>query len=200
MNFSAVTVVMPPITVKTNQLKPITMKKKMIPFFGSILLFGLFSCKQTEMVSNTVPELDIERYMGPWYEIARFDHSFERGLVGCMANYTLQSDGMVKVTNTGFKGGLDGKFKESVGKAYRPDDNVPGKLKVSFFMNFYSEYNVLELSPDYRFALIGSKTDNYLWILCRTPQMTQDEIDFLLNSAQSRGYDTSKLIWVEHEK
>ena len=176
------------------------MKKKMIPFFGSILLFGMFSCKQTEIVTNTVPELDIERYMGPWFEIARFDHSFERGLVGCMANYTLQSDGTVKVTNTGFKGSLDGKYKESVGKAYRPDDKVPGKLKVSFFMNFYSEYNVLELSPDYRFALIGSKTDNYLWILCRTPQMMQDEIDYLLKSAQSRGYDTSKLIWVEHEK
>ena len=176
------------------------MNKKMIPFFGSILLFGMFSCKQTEIVSKTVPELDIERYMGPWYEIARFDHGFERGLVGCKANYTLQSDGMVKVTNTGYKNSFDGKYKESVGKAYRPDDMEPGRLKVSFFMNFYSEYNVLELSPDYRFALIGSKTDNYLWILSRTPQLSQDELDFLLKSAQSRGYDTSKLIWVEQKQ
>ena len=78
------------------------MNKKMIPFFGSILLFGMFSCKQTEIVSKTVPELDIERFMGPWYEIARFDHSFERGLVGCMANYTLECDGMVKVSNSGY--------------------------------------------------------------------------------------------------
>ena len=176
------------------------MKKKMIPFFGSILLFSMFSCKQTEMATKTVPELDIERYMGPWYEIARFDHGFERGLVGCKANYTLQSDGMVKVTNTGYKNSFDGKYKESVGKAYRPDDMEPGRLKVSFFMNFYSEYNVLELSPDYRFALIGSKTDNYLWILSRTPQLSQDELDFLLKSAQSSGYDTSKLIWVEQKQ
>lgn len=176
------------------------MKKKMIPIVSSILLFGLFSCKQTQIATNTVPELDINKYMGPWYEIARFDHSFERGLVGCMANYNLQSDGTVRVTNTGYKESLDGRYKESVGKAYRPDDNVPGKLKVSFFMNFYSEYNVLELSPDYHFALVGSKNDKYLWILCRTPELTQDETDFLLNSAISRGYDTSKLIWVEHKK
>ena len=176
------------------------MNKKMIPFFGSILLFGMFSCKQTEIVSKTVPELDIERFMGPWYEIARFDHSFERGLVGCKANYTLQSDGMVKVTNTGYKNSFDGKYKESVGKAYRPDDMEPGRLKVSFFMNFYSDYNVLELSPDYRFALIGSKTDDYLWILSRTPQLPKADLDFLLKSAQSRGYDTSKLIWVEQKQ
>ena len=175
------------------------MKKKMIPFFGSILLFSMFSCKQSEMITNTVPEFDIERYMGPWYEIARFDHSFERGLVGCKANYALQSDGMVKVTNMGYKNDFDGKYKESVGKAYRPDDMEPGRLKVSFFMNFYSEYNVLELSPDYRFSLIGSKSDKYLWILSRTPKMAQDEIDFLLKSAQARGYDTSKLIWVEQK-
>lgn len=174
------------------------MKKKIIPFLSGIMLLGLFSCKPTEIVTTTVKELDIERYMGPWYEIARFDHSFERGLVGCMANYELQSDGKVKVTNTGYRKSLDGKFKESVGKAYRPDDNVPGKLKVSFFLNFYSEYNVLELAPDYRYALIGSKSDSYLWILSRTPELSQDDLDFLLGSAKARGYDTSKLIWVEH--
>lgn len=174
------------------------MKKKIIPFLSGIMLLGLFSCKHTEIVTTTVKELDIERYMGPWYEIARFDHRFERGLVGCMANYELQSDGKVKVTNTGYRKSLDGKFKESVGKAYRPDDNVPGKLKVSFFLNFYSEYNVLELAPDYRYALIGSKSDSYLWILSRTPELSQDDLDFLLGSAKARGYDTSKLIWVEH--
>lgn len=104
----------------------------------------------------------------------------------------------LKVTNTGYRKVPDGKFKESVGKAYRPDDNVPGKLKVSFFLNFYSEYNVLELAPDYRYALIGSKSDSYLWILSRTPELSQDDLDFLLGSAKARGYDTSKLIWVEH--
>ncbi|MDO5341728.1 MAG: lipocalin family protein [Bacteroidia bacterium] len=174
------------------------MKKKIIPFLSGIMLLGLFSCKPTEIVTTTVKELNIERYMGSWYEIARFDHRFERGLVGCMANYELQSDGKVKVTNTGYRKSLDGKFKESVGKAYRPDDNVPGKLKVSFFLNFYSEYNVLELAPDYRYALIGSKSDSYLWILSRTPELSQDDLDFLLGSAKARGYDTSKLIWVEH--
>ena len=180
------------------QLKHTVMKKKIIPFLSGIMLLGLFSCKHAEIVTTTVKELDIERYMGPWYEIARFDHSFERGLVGCMAHYELQPNGKVKVTNTGYRKSLDGKFKESVGKAYRPDDNVPGKLKVSFFLNFYSEYNVLELAPDYRYALIGSKSDSYLWILSRTPELSQDDLDFLLGSAKARGYDTSKLIWVEH--
>ena len=181
------------------QLKHTVMKKKIIPFLSGIMLLGLFSCKHAEIVTTTVKELDIERYMGPWYEIARFDHSFERGLVGCMANYELQSDGKVKVTNTGYRKSLDGKFKESVGKAYRPDDNAPGKLKVSFFLNFYSDYNVLELSPDYRYALIGSKTDRYLWILSRTPRLSPDELEFLLSSAKARGYDTTKLIWVEQK-
>lgn len=187
------------MTPKQQFYQPIntTMKKKIFPFLSGILLFSMFSCGQTEIITNTVPELDIERYMGSWYEIARFDHRFERGLVGCMANYELQPDGKVKVTNTGYKNSLDGKFKESVGKAYRPDDEVPGKLRVSFFMSFYSDYNVLELSPDYRYALIGSKSSEYLWILSRTPQLSQEELSFLLYSAQSRGYDTNKLIWVE---
>lgn len=167
---------------------------------GGLSFLGLSSCSTTSSTLNTttVPALDIERYMGHWYEIARFDHPFERGLEGCTADYELQDDGTVKVTNSGYKGSLEGKFKQSVGKARRPDDKVPGQLEVSFFMNFYSQYNVMELSPDYRYVLVGSKSDKYLWILCRTPEMTDQEIDFILTRARMRGYNTDNLIWVRH--
>lgn len=147
--------------------------------------------------TTTVTELDLNRYLGQWYEIARYDHSFERGLVGCMANYSLREDGLIKVLNTGYKGSFDGKYKESEGKARRPDDSVPGKLEVAFFLNFWGGYYVLELDEDYQYVLVGSKTDKYLWILSRTPHMEQEDIDKLLVRAEERGYDISKLIWVD---
>lgn len=167
---------------------------------GGLSFLGLTSCSTTSSTLNTstVPELDIQRYMGHWYEIARFDHPFERGLEGCTADYELMDDGTVQVTNSGYKGSLEGKFKQSVGKARRPDDNVPGQLEVSFFMNFYSQYNVMELSPDYQYVLVGSKSDKYLWILSRTPQMNDKDLEHLLIKARQRGYETDNLIWVRH--
>ncbi len=161
---------------------------------------GLESCSKTitPLDTATVNELDINRYMGMWYEIARFDHCFERNLTGCTAYYELQDDGTVKVTNSGFKGQLDGKFKQSEGKVRRLDDSKPGQLEVSFFWMFYTQYNVLELAPDYRYALVGGKNGKYLWILSRTSTMDKNDIDHLLKQAENRGYDTSKLIWVEH--
>ena len=105
--------------------------------------------------------------------VARYDHIFERGLVGCTASYTLQDNGYIKVVNVGYKKTLDGKYDESVGKARRPNENEQGKLEGTFFANFYADYYVLELAHDYRYVLVGSKTDKYLWILSRTPQMEQ---------------------------
>lgn len=164
------------------------------------LLFGTLctSCRSNDLLmSSTVQTLDLNLYMGTWYEIARFDHPFERGLVGCTANYRLQENGMVKVINSGYKNTLNGEYKESVGKAKRPDNSEPGKLKVAFFLNFYADYYVLELADDYRYALIGSKSSKYLWILSRTPVMAQSDIDLLLSKAAQRGYDTTLLTWVE---
>lgn len=163
-------------------------------------VFGSVACQSdTQINTATVSELDLAKYMGKWYEIARFDHSFERDLVGCTAEYSVQDDGMIKVVNSGYKKTLDGKFEQAEGKAKRPNEAEPGKLKVSFFLNFYSDYFVMELADDYRYALIGSKSDKYLWILSRTAQMDSTDIDFLLNSAQKRGYNTAELIWVEQK-
>lgn len=177
---------------------------KLFTYLCGILGFvGLSSCactKSTPINNSTVAELDINKYMGHWYEIARFDHSFERNLEGCTADYELKNDGTVKVTNSGYRGSLNGKFKQSIGKARRPNENVPGQLEVSFFMDFYSQYNVMELAPDYRFSLVGSKNDKYLWILSRTPEMDGKDLEFVLQQAKNRGYDTNKLIWVKHSK
>jgi len=172
--------------------------KKML-LLVSLFSIGLNACSNEQLNNSTVSELDLNRYVGKWYEIARFDHIFERGLVGCTANYTLQDNGYIKVVNAGYKKTLDGKYDESVGKARRPNEDEPGKLEVAFFANFYADYYVLELASDYRYVLVGSKTDKYLWILSRTPQMEQVDIDFLLKRAKERGYNVDKLIWVEHK-
>ncbi len=172
--------------------------KKML-LLVSLFSIGLNACSNEQLNNSTVSELDLNRYVGKWYEIARFDHIFERGLVGCTANYTLQDNGYIKVVNAGYKKTLDGKYDESVGKARRPNEDEPGKLEVAFFANFYADYYVLELASDYRYVLVGSKTDKYLWILSRTPQMEQVDLDFLLKRAKERGYNIDKLIWIEHK-
>ena len=162
------------------------------------LLFLMNSCNsQDKMIDKTVvKELDIERYLGKWYEIARYDHRFERGLVGVTASYSLRDDGKIKVVNTGFKETINGQKSEAIGKAKIPDPNVPSKLKVSFFWLFYGDYFVFELDENYQWAVIGSSTDKYLWILSRTPQLDETVYYELLNKLTTRGYDIDKLIRV----
>jgi lipocalin len=161
------------------------------------------SCKtQKTMIDKTVvKELNIQKYLGTWHEIARYNHSFERGLVGVTANYSLREDGKIKVLNSGYKNSLEGKFSQAIGKAKIPDPiNNPAKLKVSFFLFFYGDYYVLELDKDYQWALIGSSSDKYLWILSRKPQIENALYNELLHKLQNRGYDVSKLIKVEQKK
>jgi len=167
-----------------------------------ILLIFINSCNsQNTMINKTVvKELDIEKYLGTWYELARYDHSFERGLVGVTTTYSMRDDGKIKVLNKGYKGSLNGKMSEATGKAKIPDKDVPSKLKVSSFLFFYADYFVLELDENYQWALIGSSSDNYLWILSRTPQMDDSLYNELLKKLTDRGYDVSKLIKVEQNK
>lgn len=158
---------------------------------------SLMSCTKDLEVS-TVKDFDLSRYLGEWYEIARYDHSFEKGMDNTMAQYILQDDGKVVVLNTGWK---DGKFKLAEGKAIYPDpSNKSGVLRVSFFLFFYSDYNVMLVDENYQISLVGSKSENYLWILSRTPIPDQDLLKTILAEAESRGYDTSKLIWVDQSR
>ena len=161
----------------------------------AILIFG-FNSKSTGqgMDLSTVKELDLNRYMGKWYEIARFPHFFEKGLVGVTATYRLLEDGKIEVTNAGFKNTLDGEMSNAVGKAKLPNKLEPGKLKVSFFWIFYSDYFVLELDAmNYQYAMIGSSSDKYFWILGRTPQMDPTIYNMLLDKARKRGYNLEQL-------
>ena len=148
--------------------------------------------------NSTVKEFDLSRYLGLWYEIARYDHSFERGLDNTMAQYILQDDGTVVVLNTGWK---NGKFKLAEGKAkYKDPEGDPGHLRVSFFLFFYSDYNVMMVDDNYQISLVGSKAEKYLWILSRTPVPDPGLLRMVLDEAEQRGYDTSQLIWVDQSR
>ena len=153
----------------------------------------LAGCMNGPAVDNTlVSTLDLDRYLGSWYEIARFDHSFERGVEEAKAVYTLNRDGTIKVVNSGIKAG---KPKTAVGKGKRTDQ--PGLLRVSFFGPFYADYRVMMIDEDYSYALVGSGGAGYLWILSRTKNLPARIKSAILSEATRRGYDTSKLIWVK---
>ena len=147
--------------------------------------------------NSTVQDLDINRYLGTWYEIARFPHSFEKGLVGVTATYSMREDGKIRVVNQGYEGSLEGKSRRAEGKAKIPNPGDPGRLKVSFFLFFYSDYFVLELDRDYQWAMIGSSSPRYFWILSRTPRMNDQIYRDLIEKATQRGYNLDQLIQVE---
>lgn len=164
------------------------------------LLFGCCTATAVGQINkSTINSFDINRYLGKWYEIARYDHAFERNLVGTTAEYTLRDDGKIKVVNSGHIGTLDGPYKESIGKAKARKNGKPGQLEVSFFGPFYGDYNIMELAPDYSYSVVGSNSPRYLWILSRTPQLDPEAKSNILNNLKQRGYDTSKLIWVEQK-
>ena len=141
----------------------------------------------------------LEKYLGKWYEIARLDHSFERGLSRVTANYSLREDGGVRVMNRGYSE-KEGRWKEAEGKAYFVQRTDQGHLKVSFFGPFYGSYVVFELDHEnYRYALVSGPDKSYFWILARSPEMKRDLRDRLIAKAAARGFDTSKLIFVEHQ-
>jgi apolipoprotein D and lipocalin family protein len=159
-----------------------------------ISLLVLTACVGDADKYPTVTGFELNRYLGTWYEIARFDHSFERGLDKVSADYSLRDDGGVKVVNRGFDTKKQ-KWHEAIGKAYFVESPDIARLKVSFFGPFYGAYNVIELDKkDYSYVLITGGKD-YLWILSRTPQLQEETLKQLLAKAQSLGFDTSKLIY-----
>ena len=168
-------------------------------FFATLVacVLPLSACSK-DFDNSTVDEFDLSRYLGTWYEIARFNHSFEKGMDNAMAQYILNDDGTVFVLNSAWK---NGKYNIAEGRAKYPDpEGNPGALKVSFFMFFYSDYNVMMVDEDYQISLVGSKSENYLWILSRTPEADPELLQMVLDEAERRGYDTSKLIWVDQSR
>lgn len=146
---------------------------------------------------RTVAELDLTRYMGLWYEIARFDNRFEKGLCATTARYEMLGNGMVQVVNSGFNP-RTGKKKTAIGRAKKSAH--PGRLRVSFFGPFYTDYNVMELDKDYNWVLVGSHSHRYLWILSRTPTLSADVIENLRLKAEERGYHTEDLRFIDQSR
>jgi lipocalin len=162
-------------------------------FLLAFVLGLLSACDATAKVDNsTVQSVDLSRYLGYWYEIAKYDHYFERDLDYAMAHYSLRDDGKIDVLNTGIK---DGRAKDAKGIAKTTD--VPGLLRVSFFGPFFGDYRIMMLDENYQYVLVGGSTDKYLWILSRTPELDEATKSLILAEADRRGYDTSKLIWVK---
>ncbi len=151
---------------------------------------------------NVVPvsNFDASRYVGKWYEIARLDHSFERGLNNVTAEYSKRDDGGIKVINRGYNTEKS-EWKDAEGKAYFVEKPDVGYLKVSFFGPAYGAYIVFDLDQqNYSYSMISGPDTSYLWILSRTPTMDESTKKRLVDKAQSLGFDTSKLIYVQHDK
>lgn len=167
-----------------------------------ILVVGivfLISCTTLPKGARVVDHFEKEKYLGKWYEIARFDFSFEKNLNNTTAEYSIRPDGTINVKNRGYNY-VSKKWQEANGRAkFRGDDTVAA-LEVSFFGPFYAAYNVIALDKDYQYALIAGSSLKYLWILSRTTTIPNDVRSEYLKIAQSVGYDVSKLIWVEHNQ
>ncbi len=167
----------------------------------AILLFllGLAGCTSVPEGVTPVTGFESERYLGTWYEIARFDHSFEEGLSRVTATYSKREDGGIRVLNKGYDAAT-GEWDEAEGKAYFVSDETTGHLKVSFFGPFYASYVIAELDKDnYNYSLVTGPDRSYLWILARQPTLSQDVLDELLSKAKSLGYATDEFIWVDHK-
>ena len=157
----------------------------------------VYGCRGKSLPYVPLRTFDEQRYMGHWYELARFDHRFERGLEYVTADYELLGDGKFKVTNTGFDA-KTGRRRIITGKGKAT--SVKGHLRVSFFLAFYFDYNILYLSDDYDRVIIGSRTSKYLWIMARTPKLTTEKLNELVNIARDKGYDVDKLIFTVQER
>jgi apolipoprotein D and lipocalin family protein len=163
-----------------------------------VLILVLTGCVGIPENVKPVDNFRIEKYLGKWYEIARLDHSFERGLTRVTANYSLRDDGGVRVLNRGYSE-KEKTWKEAEGKAYFVQGTNIGYLKVSFFGPFYGSYIVFELDHEnYQYSLVCGPNKSYLWILARNPEIKKELKDNLITKAATMGFDISKLIFVDH--
>jgi apolipoprotein D and lipocalin family protein len=159
----------------------------------------LAGCAQIPDGVEAVSGFDAERYLGKWYEVARLDHSFERGMDNVTATYTARDDGGIDVLNRGHVR-ASGEWEEARGRAKFVGSREQGMLKVSFFGPFYGGYNVIDLDPGYQLSLVAGPSRKYLWILAREPNPPRDAVDRVVKRAGELGFDTGALIWVRHDQ
>lgn len=157
-----------------------------------------FSAAHSQTKPEVVKEIDLARYAGTWYEIARLPNSFERKLKCITATYTIREDGKISVLNKGHYITEPDKINTASGVAWIPDKNIPAKLKVSFFWPFSGNYWIMDLDKEYKYVLIGEPSFKYLWILARDKSMDETTYQMLLKKAVQNGYDVKPIIKVEH--
>jgi apolipoprotein D and lipocalin family protein len=169
--------------------------KKLLIFLG-LALSGTAHPQERPAVVSAV---DLKKYSGTWYEIARLPNSFERKLKCITATYTLRSDGKITVLNKGHYISDPVRVNTATGVAWLPDKNSPAKLKVQFFWPFSGNYWILELDKDYKYVLVGDPSFKYLWILCREKKMDDETYGILLKKAIDNGFDIKPIIKVEQD-
>lgn len=166
------------------------MRSILFPLGAAAMLAG---CASAPSGNDSVPEpakpVELERYVGRWYELARYENRFEKGCEGVTADYTAQPDGSIGVVNTCREGSPDGKASTAEGHAEVVPGSQGAKLKVTFFWPFAGDYWVLDRGDDYDWAIVGEPSGTYLWILSRDPTPGKDVLDAHLQRARALGYD-----------
>ncbi|BDX38725.1 outer membrane lipoprotein Blc [Tenuifilaceae bacterium CYCD] len=174
-------------------------RKSLFLLINTLAMSGLFSCSTIPKGVMAVKPFEKERYLGKWYEIARIDFKYEKDLNNTTAEYSLNDNGTIKVTNKGYNT-KTGAWKQAIGKAKFVENDTVGMLKVSFFCPFYSGYNVIAIDPEYRYALIAGASYRYLWILSRETSIPDEVKNEYIKIAEGFGYNTSELLWIVHNK
>ena len=167
-------------------------------FLGLLVCCLLSGCLAIPEGIQPVEDFELNRYLGKWYEIARLDHSFERDLEAVTAEYSMRDDGGIDVINSG-RNIETQKSQQAEGRAYFVEDPNLGYLKVSFFGPFFGSYVVFELDKNYQYAFVAGNTKNYLWLLARTPEVSEELINKFTSRASQLGFDTNQLIFVNQQ-
>jgi apolipoprotein D and lipocalin family protein len=171
---------------------------------GLLALLAAFGCSSTTTARRGLPELttvahvDLQRYLGLWYEIAAFPQSFQRGCTASTATYSLRADGRIDVLNRCRKDSPDGPEKVARGQARVVDRTSNAKLEVSFFRPFWGDYLIVDLGESYEYAVVGHPSRDYLWILARTPSLPPETYQAILQRLTAQGYDTNRLVRTRH--
>ncbi len=165
---------------------------------GLCFALALSGCTASGPPLATVSEVDLDRYLGTWYEIARYDAPFQKGCTATTATYSLRDDGLIRVDNRCHVDRPDGALREAEGKARVVDETTGAKLEVTFFWPFWADYWVIGLDPGYGWAVVGEPGRKYLWILSRTPTLPDTTLAHVLRLVGDRGYDPALLLFTEH--
>lgn len=175
--------------------------KRLLPWFLGLLGSG---CAATTTVRlglpalETVPRVELDRYLGTWYEIAAFPQRFQRGCTATTASYSLRADGQIDVVNRCRLNTPDGPEKVARGRARIVDPKNQARLEVSFFRPFWGDYWIIDLDPDYQYAVVGHPSRDYLWVLCRKPYMDEAVYQGIIERLKRQGYEVGKLVRTVH--